>query len=155
MVDRRFLVCAIECDEFSDRLRLTLRSKSTYDRYLSACRIENGAASPGTYDTYAPFLQVTQDDIHHCSHQCVVESVVLGEGRNAEILEYRREGEIDHRVGRRIAIFALVVELGDLDPTVGQLDPDVGQDVLVQHGDVEIDVIPNQRTSADEMKQPR
>jgi hypothetical protein len=56
LVDRRCRVCAIECDEFSNRLRLTLRRKSTYDRYLSACRIENGAASTGAYDTYAPFL---------------------------------------------------------------------------------------------------
>ena len=29
------------------------------------------------------------------------------------------------------------------------------QDILVQHGDIEIDVIPDKRTPADEMQKPR
>ena len=77
--------------------RLTRHSKSTYDRYLSACRIENGAASTGARDAHAPFLPVTQDDIHHCRHQRVVEGVVLGERRDAEILEHRSEREAECR----------------------------------------------------------
>jgi len=34
----------------------------------------------------------------------------------------------------------------------GSFDPDVGQDVLVQHGDIEIDVVADQRTPTDKMK---
>jgi hypothetical protein len=98
--------------------------QNTDDRSLSACRIENGWAGAGARDAHAPLLQVTQYDIHHRRHQCVVEGVVLGEGWDAEILEDRREREIDHRICRRIAVLALVVELGNLDAPVRQLDPD-------------------------------
>src|SRR5205823_5439116 len=38
---------------------------------------------------------------------------------------------------------------------VGQLDPDVRKNVLVQHGDVEVDVVAHQRTSTDEMQETR
>src|SRR2546426_10071817 len=71
---------------------------------LSTCRIENGGARAAARDAHAPLFQVTQYDIHHRRHQCVVEGVVLGEGWDAEIPEDRREREIEHRVCRRIAI---------------------------------------------------
>ena len=73
----------------------------------------------GARDAYIPFLHITQGDIHHCRHQGVVEGVVLGERRYAEILEHCREREIDDRIGRRVTILSLVVELGDLDARLG------------------------------------
>src|SRR5882724_10510079 len=131
------------------------RCRSTGERASCTCRIENGNICAGASDAYTPFLQVTQGDIHHCRHQRIVEGIVLGEGWDAEILQHSREREIDGRIRRRITILAFVVGFGNLDPPVRQFDLDVGEDVFVEHSDIEIDIVSDQRTPADEMKQTR
>ena len=49
---------------------------------------------------------------------------MLVEDRQAEIGEDGGEPQIDLRAWRRVAIFALIVKSGDLDPGVGKLDPE-------------------------------
>src|SRR4249920_3536182 len=93
--------------------RARFRRSSTVRKLLSADRIEDGSASARSRDAYASVFQVTQCDIHHCRHQCVVEGVVLDEKRDAEIFEDRGERQIDGRVWWRIAILAFVVKFGD------------------------------------------
>ncbi len=57
------------------------RCRGGDERASCARWIENGTTRAGACDACTPFLQVTQDDIHHCRHQRIVEGVVLGEGR--------------------------------------------------------------------------
>ena len=69
-------------------------------------------------------FEVRERDIHHRRHQGVGEGVVLVEQGQAEIRADGGEAEIDLYAGGRVAVFALVIEPGDLDPAVGQLDSD-------------------------------
>jgi hypothetical protein len=62
------------------------QTEKNTDRSLSTCRIEDRGTGAGTRDAHASFFQVTQYNIHHRRHQCVIEGVVLGEGWDAEIL---------------------------------------------------------------------
>src|SRR4029077_2517530 len=99
--------------------------------------------------------QVAQFDKHHCGHQCVIESVVLSEDGDFEVTLDSGKREIDRRTRRSVAVFAIVVQPRDVDTFVGQLDPNQGKDVLVQHRNIKIHVVTDQRTCADKMQEAR
>ena len=63
-------------------------------RSLCAGRVENIIRAQAR-DAYSSLLHVTQCDIHHRSHQRVVERVVLRERGDVEVSENCREREID------------------------------------------------------------
>ena len=75
--------------------------------------------------------------------------------RQVEVGEDAREAEIDgagiERVaGGTVAHHAVVIERRDLDRAVGQADAEPGPDHPVDHGDVELKVVADQRPRADE-----
>ena len=72
-----------------------------------------------------------------------------------EIAGQRGKAQIDMGPRRRVAVFAVVVEAGNLDLRVGQADPQPGAQIAVEQSDVELQIIADQRASADETQQRR
>ena len=93
--------------------------------------------------------------IGHGGHQRIIEGIVLSKRGNFQIPQHAREAQIDHEMIRRTLVFALVVQRGDVDALVGQVDLQQARQVSVDHPDIEVRVVPNDRSAPDEVQEVR
>ena len=107
----------------------------------------------GAGNLHAARRQILEADIDHRRHQRVGESVVLVKQGQLHVFENAGEGQVDLGARRRVAIFQVIIQPGDFYTRIGQSDADELAHMLVEHGGVEVDVIADQRPSADEMQQ--
>jgi len=102
-----------------------------------------------------PRAHILENEVHLGCAERVVHAVVLGQRREAEVGQDRCVAQVDRGSGRRLAVLALIVELGHVDQAVRQMDIEQAEQVLVEHPDIEGDPVADERPIADELQQLR